>query len=311
MLTEKTFKWLITGSVSLIILLALLASSYRIIETGNVGVKTTLGKIDPVELKPGIHFIIPGFQKIEDVFTKTVMVNYTDKPKQDTREINYEYSLKGEDKTGLDMAIDLIVEVKPVANKMADMFINVGRQGFEKKVLQPIRGVAREVLGQYQAENIMSQRSKLEQNLREALNKKFDMNPYYKLVNVQLKKIYLPKRVREAIEKVQLAKQEAKAKLQLIEANKAVAESKVELAKGEAQSIQIKAKAKADKILIEAKARAQANDLLNKSLTSMLLKDKAIEAWKYGGAAMPKTLITGNSSSNIPFLLLDTNKASK
>jgi len=302
---KREIKFAVVGFVA-VLALVFLSLSYTIIETGNVGVKKTLGKIDPEELKPGVHFIVPGIQKIEDVFTKTVMVNYTDKPKRDTKEINYEYSLKGEDRTGLDMAIDLIVEVKPVSDKMADMFIEVGRQGFEKKVIQPIRGVAREVLGQYNAENIMSQRSVLEKDLKKALQEKFATNPYYKLVNVQLKKIYLPKKVREAIERVQLAKQEAKAKLQLIQANKAVAESKVELAKGEAQSIQIRAKAKADKILVEARARAKANDLVNKSLTPLLLQNKAIEAWKAGGAQMPKTLVTPKDSSKVPTLLLST-----
>jgi len=75
------------------------------------------------------------------------------------------------------MAIDLIVEVDPQPDKMADMYIEVGRQGFEKKVLQPIRGAVRKVLGQYSAESIMSKRKVLEADLTKELESLFSRNP--------------------------------------------------------------------------------------------------------------------------------------
>jgi len=282
----------------------------KIIETGNVGVETNLGQIERKELKPGIHFQIPIIQKIEDVYTKTIMVNYTDGKERvvngrvvkvlpkDTKGINYEYSLRGEDTTGLEMAIDMIVEVKPVENEMADMFIEVGRDGFEKKVLQPIRGIARTVLGQYKAENIMSQRRELANDIRKGLSEIFSRNPYYKLVNVELKKIYLPPKVQKAIEKVQLAKQEAKAKEQLIKANAALAQSKVELAKGEARAVEIKAKAEAQKIKIEAEAQSKANLEIAKSLTPELIELKQIKAWEKGGSQIPR-IMTGDKGLNL------------
>jgi regulator of protease activity HflC (stomatin/prohibitin superfamily) len=275
-------------------------SGIRIIETGNVGVKSTLGTINPEELEPGLNFAIPIISKIEPIFTKTIMINYSGNDKKiDTEELYTERSLAGEDRTGLEMAIDLIVEVSPQPKQMADMYIDVGRQGFAKKVLQPIRGGSRKVLGQYNAETIMSLRKEVEKDLKKELNDIFSENPYYKLENVQLKKIYLPKKVKDAIERVQLAKQEAKATTEQIKKNTALAQSKVELAKGEAQALRTTSKGKADAIIIEAKAQSEANGIIAKSLTPILLKQNHIEAWRHGGAKVPKFMSGGNSGGEM------------
>lgn len=276
-------------------------SGLTVIETGNVGVKSHLGEIDREELKPGVNWAMPGFSKIEPVFTKTIMIDYTGgSNKNDSEELYNEPSLKGEDKTGLEMAIDLIVEVSPQESKQADMYIEVGREGFSKKVLQPIRGGSRKVLGQYNAETIMSLRKEVEIDLKAELNSLFSDNPYYKLENVQLKKIHLPTKVKEAIEAVQLAKQDAKAKQELIISNKALADSKVELAKGEAQAEREKAKAMADAITIKANAQAEANLKISKSLTEEILRLEAIKAWKEGGAQVP--VVSGGNGAGIPFI---------
>lgn len=302
--TGKVKKYLWVG-LPILLVLALVIKSFTIIETGNVGVKSTLGQIQKDELKPGPNFVLPYIQKIEPVFTKTVMVSYSGgERKADTEELNYEGTLRGEDKTGLEMGIDMIVEVNPQSDKMADMFIEVGRQGFDKKVLQPIRGAARKVLGQFNAESIMSQRKEVEVSLRNELEIIFSENPYYKLENIQLKKIYLPQKVKDAIERVQLAKQEAKANKEKIQTNKALAQSKVELAKGEAEAVRQMAQAAADKITIEAAAQAKANQVISDSLTEKLLKQNHIDAWKAGGSKVPHFISGGQNGSSM--FLIDT-----
>lgn len=294
------------GIIGSAIVATIFYSGMTIIETGNVGVKSTIGQINVEELKPGFNWAMPIVSKIEPVFTKTIMIDYTgDSNKNDTEELYTEYSLKGEDKTGLEMAIDLIVEVSPQEDKMADMFIEVGREGFSKKVLQPIRGGARKVLGQYNAENIMSLRKEVEMDLKKELENIFSENPYYKLENVQLKKIYLPVKVSAAIEQVQLMKQSAKAKEEEIIQNKALAQSQVEIAKGEAQAKRERAQAEADKIIIEAQAQAQANKIISDSLTDELLKQNQIEAWSKGGAQVPKfySTVAGDKGVGSMFLI--------
>lgn len=290
-----------------------------IIETGNIGVFSRLGQIDKNELLPGWHFAIPVIEKIEPVFTKTIMINYSkqDKDKKDSEELYNEGSLEGEDISGLEMSIDMIIEIDPQKDKMSDMYIDVGREGFYKKVLQPIRSLARQVLGQYHAENIMSLRKEVEISLKDKINELFATNPYYKLINVQLKKIYLPIKVKDAIEKVQLSKQNAKSKEEEIKSNMAEAQSKVALAKGESESIKEKAKgeaeairekakANAEAILIEAEAQSKANKLLSDSLTKSLLELKHINAWKDGGSKVPYYL--NSDKNNNSLFMIDLNK---
>ena len=307
-------KPMIAGAVVLVV--ATMFSSIHIIETGNVGVKSTMGQIERAELNPGLNFAFPIISKIEKVFTKTIMVNYTPEKKTDTQEVYYERSLKGEDKTGLEMGIDLIVEVNPQSDQMADMFIEVGREGLTKKVLQPIRGAARKVLGQYNAESVMSQRKEVENSIQTELENVFAKNEYFTLVNMQLKKIYLPPKVQDAIERVQLAKQDAASKKEQIVANKALAQSQVELAIGEANAVRERAQAQADSVLINAKARAEANiieseaqakanDTISASLTPTLIQQNTVEAWKAGGSSVPN--FVGSDSQ----FIFDINKGKK
>ena len=290
--------------------LIVFASGITIIETGNVGVKSRIGKIDPVELSPGFNWAMPIIEKIEPVFTKTIMINYSggNKGKIDTEEINYERTLKGEDVTGLELGIDLTVEVSPVSDKQADQFIEVGRSGFDKKVLQPIRSVARQVMSSFKAEEIMSKRAEVRAMISSKLQKEFENNPYYRLEGeIQLKKIYLPIKVKNAIERVQIMKQAAKEAQQQIVKQTAIANSAIETAKGEAQSlrtnaqgradaVEIRARAEANAIAIKSAAQAKANKLLAESLSPILVKSQAINAWKSGGSQVPRV------SETIPFI---------
>ena len=295
--------------VSVFIIIVLVVKGITIIETGNVGVKSRLGTINPEELTPGLKWAMPILEKIEPVFTKTVMINYSgrNEGKVDTEELNYERTLQGEDMKGLEMGLDLTVEVAPVDKKMADMYIEVGRSGFDKKVLSTIRSVAREVMSSFRAEEIMSKRAEVQLMMDKKLKKEFSENPYYQLTNVQLKKIYLPEKVKDAIQDVQLAKQKAKQAEEQIKQNTALARSAVERAKGEANSIKTRAQGDADAKIIRATAAAEsiklradaqsiANIKLAKSLSKDLLKSQAIQAWKEGGSQVPKV------SSEIPFL---------
>ena len=301
--------------VSVAVLAMIISSSIQVIETGNVGVKSTLGQIDRDELSPGLNFAMPIFQKIEKVFTKTIMVNYTPEQRADSQEVYYERSLQGEDRTGLEMGIDLIVEVSPQSHMMADMYIEVGREGLLKKVLQPIRGSAREVLGRYSAESVMSKRKDVENDLNLELTELFSKNEYFTLENMQLKKIYLPTAVKKAIEKVQLSKQDANAKKEQIKANDALGKSKVALAIGEAQAkreraqatadaLLINAKAEAEAIILKSKAQAESNKLITESLSSILIQQNTIQAWKAGGAQVPTFIGSGESQ-----FIFDINKS--
>jgi len=48
------------------------------VESGNVGVRTTLGKVDPQEVEPGIYFGIPGVSRVQEFSAKEIGIDLND-----------------------------------------------------------------------------------------------------------------------------------------------------------------------------------------------------------------------------------------
>lgn len=296
------FRWVIL--IPLVFTGFIVINGFQIIETGNVGVRSTLGQIDRDEVQPGLRFAIPFIQTIEPVFTKTVMVNYssTESKKNDSLEINYEPTLMGEDANGLPLGIDLTVEVAPVDNLMADMYIETGREGFDKKVVQTVRSVGRKVLSGFEADIVMTKRTELNSGLTNDLNTAFEGSRYFKLASVQLKQIVLPPKVKEAIETVALQRQQAAASREQIAVRDAEAEALKKKAGGEAEAARISAQGRADAVTIEADAQAKAYLKINAALSDRVIALETVKAWQAGGSQVP-TVQAGNGSGlllNIP-----------
>lgn len=295
---------ILVGAVLAVMAGLIVANGFQVIETGNVGVRSTLGQINMEEVQPGLRFAIPFIQTIEPVFTKTVMVNYssTESNRGDTQEIIYEQTLMGEDANGLPLGIDLTVEVAPVDGLMADMYIETGRQGFDKKVVQTVRSVGRKVLSSFEADVVMTKRAELNSGLTKDLTAAFEDSRYFKLTSVQLKQIVLPPKVKDAIEAVALQRQQAAASREQIGVRDAEAEALKKKAGGEAEAARISAQGRADAVAIEADAQAKAYLKINAALTDRVIALETVKAWQAGGSQVP-TVQAGNGSGlllNIP-----------
>jgi regulator of protease activity HflC (stomatin/prohibitin superfamily) len=97
------------------------------------------------------------------------------------------------------------------------------------------------------------------------------------LSSVELRNIDLPQKIKDQIERVQIAKQEVTIAEQQKEQAKQEALKKAEIAKGEAERNRIEAQGQADKIRIEAEEQAKANILISKSLSDKLLQLEQIK----------------------------------
>ena len=94
---------------------------------------------------------------------------------------------------------------------------------------------------------------------------------------MQLREIILPPKIKQQIEAVQIAKQQAeRVKYEVLRA-KQEAQKKAALATGVAEAKKIQAQGEADAVMIRAKAEANANKLISNSLSPELLKLKQIE----------------------------------
>ncbi len=258
---------------------------YIIINEGERGIKVTTGKYEPTPLEPGLHFLIPVIQKVLIVDTKVRIVNYKsiDKMLSDGR--NYDDGIMTKppitvlDKRGLPVTIELTVQYQ--LNKIyASQTISTWGISWEDKIINPVvRDIVRNVVGAYEAESLPIKRNEIATLIDTKIREKIDglQNSPAHLQSVQLREIILPAKVKEQIERVQVAKQEVERAQQEVEKAKQTAFQKAELARGEAEAKKIQAQGIADATLIEAKAKAQANNLISESLTENLLALEQIQ----------------------------------
>ncbi len=251
------------------------------IESGYVGIKQTLGKYDEDPLRPGFHFIVPGYQKVIVVDTKVRLMNYASVETSGgfDQGIKLNPAINILDARGLPVSIELTVQYRLTSDGAPTTVANWGLS-WEDKIINPVvRDVVRNVVGNYTAEELPTKRNEIAQKIQAGLEKditKLEGQPVI-LESVQLREIVLPQKIKDQIERVQIANQESERVRYEVLRAKQEAEKKAALAKGEADKNRIEAQGRADAVEIEAKAQAQANKEIAESLTRELLEMQQIQ----------------------------------
>jgi len=226
--------------------------------------------------------LIPGIQKIIVVDTKVRLMNY----KSRNDEINsFDSGIKVNgaieilDARGLPVTIELTVQYKLLPHGAPKTIASWGLS-WEDKIINPVvRDIVTKTVGRYTAEELPTKRNEIailiENGVRKNIND-LEGSPV-ELLSVQLREIGLPAKIKEQIERVQIANQEAERVKYEVQRAKQEAEKRAATAIGTAEAQRIEAKGKADAVTIEADAQAKANKLIAQSLTSNLLRMQQIE----------------------------------
>ena len=259
-----------------VVVLLVLAKPFTIIEEGERGILSTNGKYQDQALLPGIHFIIPVIQKVYTVDTKVRIINYVNRMENNSGAsgIIAKPAVTVLDKRSLPVSIELTVQYRLNSQYAAQTISNWGFS-WEDKIINPVvRDVVRNVVGKYDAEALTQMRNDIAAEIESGIRKSvasLENSPAI-LQSVQLRDIVLPIKVKEQIERVQIAKQEVQKAEQDVQRVKQEALKRAAEAEGVAQQARIEAKGKADAVTIEANAKAKANLLISKSLTHQLLQ---------------------------------------
>ena len=258
-----------------VIILLVLAKPFTIIEEGQRGILSTNGKYQDQALLPGLHFIIPVIQKVYVVDTKVRIINYATLFETNTQAsgITTKEAITVLDKRSLPVGIELTVQYRLNSQFAAQTISNWGFS-WEDKIINPVvRDVVRNVIGKYDAEALTQMRNELGKEIEAAISDSVNnlKNAPAVLQSVQLRDIILPQKVKEQIERVQIAKQEVQKAEQDVQRVKQEALKRAAEAEGVAQQARIEAKGKADAVTIEADAQAKANILIAQSLSAKLL----------------------------------------
>lgn len=294
-----------------IALFLVIAKPFTIIEEGERGILSTNGKYSDQALLPGLHFIIPVIQKVYVVDTKVRIINYASSIEAGGGSMSSGIGVKPAitvlDKRGLPVAIELTVQYRLNAQVAAQTISNWGFS-WEDKIINPVvRDIVRNVIGKYDAEMLPQMRNtiatEIETGIRESVagleNSPADLQ------SVQLREIVLPDKVKEQIERVQIAKQEVQRAEQEVQKAQQDALKRAAEAKGVAEKARIEAQGAADAITIEAEAKSKANALIAKSLTSDLIRLEQIQVQGKFNEALKENkdakifLTPGGSTPNI------------
>ncbi|MBE3610576.1 prohibitin family protein [Campylobacter californiensis] len=271
-----------------IIAVIAITQPFVIINSGEVGIKSTAGKYESNPMQPGFHFFMPFIQKVIVVDTRVRLINYTSGEDMGenarlisggTTGIIRKNSISVLDARNLPVSIDITVQYR-LNPENAPQTIAAWGLSWENKIVDPVvRDVVRSIAGKYTAEELPTRRNEIATQIDQGIRKDIDAQPNrpVELLTVQLREIILPEKVKEQIERVQIAKQEAERTKYEVERANQEALKKAALAEGTAKAAIIEAQGKADAVKIEADAQAYANKEVAKSLDGNLLNLKQIE----------------------------------
>ena len=260
-----------------VIIMLILAKPFTIIQEGERGILSTNGKYQDQALLPGLHFIIPVIQKVYVVDTKVRIINYASRIEAsggNAAGINVKPAITVLDKRGLPVSIELTVQYRLNSQFAAQTISNWGFS-WEDKIINPVvRDVVRNVVGKYDAESLPQLRNQIATEIDKSVRDSVTglKNSPADLQSVQLREIGLPQKVKDQIERVQVAKQEVQKAEQDVQRAKQEALKRAAEAEGIAQKKRIEAQGIADSVTIQADAKAKANILIAESLTSKLLE---------------------------------------
>ena len=270
--------------IGILIILAVFAKPFVIINQGEVGILSTTGKFDKKPLGAGMHFYIPIIQKVYIVDTRVHIINYKRNAEvgsvnDSTGSIKLYPAINVLDARGLPITIELTVGYRLNPDSAAETIANYGFN-WEDKIINPlVRDVVRNVIGRFPAEELPVKRNQIATLINTDMTQQLDKLKYNPVIlqSIQLRQIILPQKIKDQIERVQVAKQQStRVKYEVLRAQQE-AQKRAALAQGIANAKKIQAQGEADAIMIKAKAEADANKLISNSLTPTLLKLKQIQ----------------------------------
>jgi prohibitin 2 len=252
------------------------------IKADEVGVvfNTLNGDLAATPLGPGMHIIIPGIQEV--TIYSVAQQEYTMSGKTGEGAVQGDDAVEALTNDGQQVRLDVTIIYRISPSKANDIHVN-WQNRYQNGLVRPtIRSVAREVVGQFDVQEIYSEkRAELGVEIQ-AQAETLMARDGLEVIDVLVRNIVFSQEYVNSIEQKQVAQQQA-----------LEAQFRVEQKKQEAEQAREEARGKADAAEIAATGEAEALRLINEQLT----QNPALLQWRY----------IENLSDNVQLILIPSN----
>ncbi|NEO38639.1 MAG: prohibitin family protein [Moorea sp. SIOASIH] len=266
----QNWQSLLGGIIAALVIL-LTFNCFVIINPGQAGVLSILGKARDGALLEGIHFKLP-FVSIVDVYDVTVQ--------------KFEVPAQSSTKDLQDLTARFAINFRLDPSQVVSIRRKQGTlQNLVATIIAPQTQESFKIAAALRtAEESITQRSQLKEDFDKALGErlaKYDVE----VLDTSVIDLNFSREFAKAVEEKQVAEQQAQRAVYIAQQAEQEAQAEINRAQG---------KAEAQRLLAET-LKAQGGELV--------LQKEAIAAWREGGAQMPKVLVIGGDGSrSVPFI---------
>ncbi len=265
---QSSFSILLAAIAAAILLLAI--NAFVIINPGQAGVISILGKARDGALLEGLHFK-PPFIATVDIYDVTVQ--------------KFEVPAQSLTKDLQDLAASFAINFRLDPAQVVEIRRKQGTlQNLVSKIIAPQTQESFKIAAARRtAEEAITRRSELKQDFDEALSER--LAKYAVIVlDTSVVDLSFSREFSKAVEDKQIAEQRAQRAVYVAQEATQEAQADINRAQGRAE---------AQRLLAET---------LREAGGQLVLQKEAIAAWREGGAQMPNVLVMGGESPGIPFL---------
>ncbi|NEP62653.1 MAG: prohibitin family protein [Symploca sp. SIO2G7] len=261
----------VIGGILAALVILLSFSSFVVINPGQAGVLSILGKARDGALLEGLH-IKPPLVSTVDIYDVTVQ--------------KFEVPAQSSTKDLQDLSASFAINFRLDPTEVVEIRRTQGTlQNIVSKIVAPQTQESFKIAAAKRTvEEAITKRTELKQDFDDALNARLEKYGIIVLDTSVVDLNFSPE-FSKAVEEKQIAEQRAQRAVYIAQEAEQEAQAEINRAKG---------KAEAQRLLAET-LKAQGGELV--------LQKEAIQAWKDGGAQMPKVLVMGgDSNGSVPFI---------
>lgn len=267
--TSPNLQVIVLGLITTVVLLFGL-NSFVIINPGQAGVISILGKAQDGSFLEGIHFKPPLVATV-DIYDVTVQ--------------KFEVPAQSATRDLQDLTASFAINFRLDPSQVVNIRRTQGTlQNIVSKIIAPQTQESFKIAAALRtAEECITKRNELKEDFDRALGNR--LQKYGVLVlDTSVVDLNFSQEFSKAVEDKQIAEQRAQRAVYVAQEAEQEAQAEVNRAQG---------KAEAQRLLAET---------LKAPGGSLVLQKEAIAAWREGGAQMPRVLVIGDHSENVPFL---------